>query len=406
MSQCLRDRADRAFANQPMMGGGPGSESTLPLQSADEAERGRDQALRAQCHASPLATLLWQVRGDHLTLVALNAEAEAMLLDESKRLLGRTESQAFGDFPAIVDGLRRCMATGERVQRELDYPARSSDEPRRLRITFGFVPDDLVFMHMEDLTALRRAEAEARRHHAEVLHMKRLATVSEFAASLAHEIKQPLSVLTTDLQAALWMIDNGADPDRVVTLIERASRAAERAGAVVSHTRQLVANRTQSRKRADLNAIIESAIEAIGPNAERAGVSLRFEAGADLPPIEADVRQLDRVVMNLAQNAIQAMRGFEPRAEAHRLTISTEAEGASLRLRVDDTGPGLGEAQIERIFEPFYTTRGEGMGMGLSICSRIVEAHGGALTCGSNPDGGARFEATLPVAMAGQQSAA
>ncbi len=357
------------------------------------------QRLRAQFDGHPVPTFTWQreAEGPGLILVDMNRAADEVTQHRARRFVGKSDAQIYPDLPEMRQGLRQCADTGRQQQCELWYRYRSTGQRRRLRVTFAFVPEDMVLTYMEDLTEQLAAQDRAQQHLSELLHMKRVAAVAEFAASLAHELSQPIGALMNDLQTALWIVEQDGNVARTVQLLRNAGSLAERAGQIVRSTRQLVSNSVAARRNMSINPIVESALNVIASEARQADVHLIFDAGSDLPEIRIDRMQIEQVVMSLARNAVEALAAHPTIGKPRRVTVSTREVGGNLLIRVEDTGPGIDAADTERVFEPFFTTRDDGLGMGLAICRRIAEAHGGRLCCGSNHDGGAAFDVYLPL---------
>jgi PAS domain S-box-containing protein len=255
-----------------------------------------------------------------------------------------------------------------------------------------------------DLTERKRAEAEAResegRYRAvqmELAHANRVATMGQLTASIAHEVKQPITATTTNAATALrWL---GAQPPNLEEARQALGRIVEtshRAGDVVDRIRALVNKAPPRKDGLDINEAIREVIELTRGEVVRTGVSMQANLADGLPLIYGDRVQLQQVILNLVVNAVEAMSGVD--AEARDLLISTEkVEPDGVLVAVRDTGPGLAPAAIDRLFEAFYTTKPSGLGMGLSICRSIIEAHGGQLWAEANEPQGAVFQFLTPV---------
>jgi PAS domain S-box-containing protein len=254
-----------------------------------------------------------------------------------------------------------------------------------------------------DLTDRRRAEAEAReseRRYREVqtgvAHANRVATLGQFTASIAHEVSQPIAAAVTNAQAALrWLGARPPDLEEVRQTLGRIVKDANRAGDVIGRIRELIKKAPPRKDWVDINEVIREVIELTGGEAEKNGTSTQTALMEGLPHIEGDRVQLQQVVLNLIVNAVQAMGAV---AEGPReLFITTaEAEPNSVLVAVKDTGPGLAPDSLQHVFAPFYTTKPDGLGMGLSICRSIIEAHGGQLWVTANAPCGSIFHFTVP----------
>jgi PAS domain S-box-containing protein len=250
-----------------------------------------------------------------------------------------------------------------------------------------------------DLTERKRAEAEAReseRMRMELAHANRVATMGQISASIAHEVNQPIAATVTNAQAGLRFLGARAvDLNEVQRILNDIVRDQQRAGEVIGRIRDLIEKAPPRRDRLEINGAIREVVELTWGEAGHNGVSVQTELADPLPVVQGDRVQLQQVILNLIINAIQAMGGSDegPR----ELLISTKKLEAGVLVMVRDTGPGLAPAALDRVFESFYTTKPSGMGLGLSICRSIVEAHGGQLWASANEPRGAVFQFTLPT---------
>jgi PAS domain S-box-containing protein len=255
-----------------------------------------------------------------------------------------------------------------------------------------------------DLTERKRAEAEARENErryrevrTELEHANRVATMGQLTASIAHEVAQPIAAAVTNAQAALrWLDARPPDLDEARQTLDRLVKNAGRAGEVIGGIRALIKKAPPRKDLVDINEVIREVIELTRGEAEKNGTSAQTALLEGLPLVEGDRVQLQQVVLNLTVNAVQAMSAV---AEGPReLFITTaQAKPNGVLVSVRDTGPGLAPATVERLFEPFYTTKPTGLGMGLSICRSIIEAHGGRLWVEANEPRGAIFKFLTPV---------
>ncbi|UCC30502.1 MAG: PAS domain S-box protein [Phycisphaerales bacterium] len=248
-----------------------------------------------------------------------------------------------------------------------------------------------------DITARVRAEEEARERQAELARVSRLGTIGEMATGLAHELNQPLAAIVNYIQACLERMRSGkGDLKELLVDMEQAAAQAERAGEIIEFIRDFVRKREPRRVAADFNALVQGATDLVRLEARRGNVQLHLELADSLPPVTADSIQIQQVVVNLARNGLEAME--ETEAGAKNLTIRTsKAGGSSVECAVADTGPGLSKDAMNRLFDPFYSTKPNGLGMGLSISQSIIEGHGGRLSAETAPDGGTMFRFTLPL---------
>jgi C4-dicarboxylate-specific signal transduction histidine kinase len=242
-----------------------------------------------------------------------------------------------------------------------------------------------------------RRERQYREMQGELAHANRVATMGQLTASIAHEIRQPIATARNNAAAALRFLDK-SPPDlaEVREALACIVKDADRTSDVVDRIGSLVKKAPPQREAVDLNAAILEVTALTQSEAVKTGVTVATQLADDSPPIRCDRVQLQQVMLNLIVNAIQSMSGVEDdNRELHISTASMEPEGVCVAVR--DTGPGLRPESLPRVFEPFYTTKPDGMGMGLSICRSIVEAHGGRLWATSCEPRGALFQFTVPA---------
>jgi PAS domain S-box-containing protein len=244
-----------------------------------------------------------------------------------------------------------------------------------------------------DVTERRRAE-EGRQALA---HANRITTMGQLTASISHEINQPIAAVVSNAQAALrWLDMRPPNPHEVREALGRIVKDGRRASDVISRIRALVRKAPPRKDQLDINDMIRDAIALTRSELHRTRVSLRSQLAEVLPPVLGDRVQLQQVMVNLIVNAIEAMSGIGD--DMRLLTIISHAANSDhLVIEVQDTGCGFDPANLDRLFQSFYTTKPEGMGMGLAISGSIVESHGGRLSAAANEPRGAVFRFTLPV---------
>ena len=252
-----------------------------------------------------------------------------------------------------------------------------------------------------DITERKRSEEALRQAEADLAYMNRVTTMSELAASLAHEIKQPIAAAVTDANTCLrWLTRETPDVEEARQTASRMVKDATRAAEIISRIRMLFKKGASERELVDVNDVIREMIVLLRTDATRYSISVRTELAQDLPRIMGDRVQLQQVVMNLINNSVDAMRDVEGVRE---LAIKSQrSENTHLLLSVSDTGVGL-PAQKDQIFNAFFTTKVHGTGMGLAISRSIVESHGGRLWAGDNSPRGASVYLTLPTTTEAHQ---
>ena len=248
-----------------------------------------------------------------------------------------------------------------------------------------------------DLTERRRSEAELRRTQAELIHVSRVSAMGTMASTLAHELNQPLTAVTSYVRGCRRLLADLKDPavDQVCQALEYAEAGALRAGQIVRHLRELVARGTVNVGAEDLNKLVEDASVVAFVDEHLHGISHRIEIDRDASWVEADRIQIQQVLINLIRNAVQALQ----HAEQREVLISARAETDDMiEISVADSGSGIADSIRDALFSPFNSTKTEGMGIGLSISRTIIEAHHGRIWAEDGRNGGAVFRFTLPRA--------
>ncbi len=242
-----------------------------------------------------------------------------------------------------------------------------------------------------------RRERQYREMQSELAHANRVATMGQLTASIAHEIKQPIAAARINAAAALRFLDKSPpDVAEVREALTCIVNDADRASDVVDRIGSLIKKAPPRKEVVDLNAAVLEVTALTHSEAVKTGVTVGTQLAGELPRIQCDRVQLQQVMLNLIVNAIQSMSGVEDgNRELHISTVSIEPEGVCVAVR--DTGHGLRPESLPRLFEPFYTTKPDGMGMGLSICRSIIEAHGGRLWATRCEPRGALFQFTIPA---------
>jgi PAS domain S-box-containing protein len=248
----------------------------------------------------------------------------------------------------------------------------------------------------------KRAEEKLHKAQAELAHVTRVTTMGELTASIAHEVNQPLTAVLTNANASLrWLVGDPPDLEEARACLRRILRDGHRAGEVLTRIRSLVKKSAPAQARLDLNDTVQEVLLITDAEARRHRVFARTDLAAALPPVWGDRVQLQQVLLNLVMNGIEAMREVTDRPR-ELLIRSRPEESSHVLVAVQDRGTGLDEPRLKRVFEAFYTTKPEGMGMGLPISRSIIEAHGGRLWAARNAGPGVTFQFTLPLPGAPQ----
>ena len=250
-----------------------------------------------------------------------------------------------------------------------------------------------------DVTAAKHAEEELHKAQANLAHAARVMTLGELAASIAHEINQPLAAIATSGNACLrWLDRTPPDLDAARQAAVRIVQDAHRAGDVIRGLRALAGKSGPQLMPFDIDGAIQEVLALTRTDLHRHGVELHTDLSAQVPPVIGDRVQLQQVLLNLVMNGIQAMATVSDRRRELTISVSPAAP-EHVQVTVEDTGPGLDPAIVQRIFDPFFTTKPDGLGLGLSISRSIIEAHGGQLWASLRAPHGTAFHFTVPVAV-------
>ncbi len=248
-----------------------------------------------------------------------------------------------------------------------------------------------------DVTERKRLEERDRRQIDAVAHQARLTMLGEVASALAHQLNQPLTSIAGYAAGVKRLLEGAGQPDaRLVDAMARLGDQAAEAGRIVKRIREFLTRRTPRREAMDLDVAARRALALLGRELHRLQLRVDWAVAPGLPAVEADPVLIEQVILNLVRNACDEMAPLP--AERRRLRIAIAPADGHLRLDVEDSGPGLRGRGVLQLAAPFYSTKPDGMGMGLAICRSIVEAHHGAFDAGDSPLGGARFSFTLPEA--------
>jgi PAS domain S-box-containing protein len=322
-------------------------------------------------------------------------------------LKGASIREVAGDkaYEAVRGYIERALA-GEEVQfeTELTTPDGLSRYVQALYVPHVGERDGVrgFYALVHDITEDRRVDLEIQRQRDELAHISRVATLGELTASLAHEIHQPLAAIMSNAQAALrFLAQDEPDYEEVRGILQDIVADDRRATEVIQRLRLLLRRARPELVPLAINELIGDVLTLLKREVFLRGITIEVGLDADLPPVVGDRVQLQQVLLNLVLNAADAMA--ESQAEYRRLMIRTEREDeGKVRVSVRDFGAGLDGQNLHRLFEPFYSTKPQGLGMGLAISRSIVEAHGGQLWASNNPDRGATFMFTVRTSPGAQ----
>jgi PAS domain S-box-containing protein len=304
------------------------------------------------------------------------------------------------------------LALAQRVIAQASSSGRDFDFEHRLLMQDGAVKhlhvvghavrdqaEDLEFIgSVMDVTAAKHAEEELHKAQATLAHAARVMTLGELAASIAHEINQPLAAIATSGNACLrWLDRTPPDRDAARQAAVRIIQDAHRAGDVIRGLRALAGKSGPQLIPFDINGALQEVLVLTRTDLHRHGVELHTDLSAQVPPVIGDRVQLQQVLLNLVMNGIQAMATVSDRRRELTISIAPAAP-ERVQVTIEDTGPGLDPAIVQRVFDPFFTTKPDGLGLGLSISRSIIEAHGGRLWATLRAPHGTAFHFTIPVA--------
>jgi PAS domain S-box-containing protein len=251
-----------------------------------------------------------------------------------------------------------------------------------------------------DITDRKRAEDENASQRAELEHLGRVATVSELSGALAHELNQPLAIIMSNAEAAQQLLERSSpDVPEIRAILGDIVAANERAGEVIRRLRNLLKRGEPNRQLLLINEVVKEVVQFMRADLARRGVVVKLALAAELPQVQADRVPLEQVLINILGNACDAMAGNAPGDRA--INIATGSAAGMVDLQIRDAGCGL-PAEPERVFAPFFSTKEQGLGLGLAICRSIISMHAGKLWAEPNTDRGATFHLSLPIAIRAQ----
>ena len=400
-------RPDFPTAAERLLLGIAANEATIALQrwqaEAEERTRQTEQELRLVIDTIP--ALVWSALPDgSVNFVNKRMLEYTGLPLEDVKGWGWTAAWHPGDRATLMKEWRAALAAGEPFTKEARVRRADGEYrwflwrtvPRRDKLGkivtwYGTTTD------VEDRKRAEEAETALHQAQAELAHLTRVSTLGELTSSIAHEVNQPLAAVVTNANAALrWLGAQPPDVEEARQALSRISRDGNRAGDVIRRIRALVQKAPPRKDLLDVNEIINDVIALTRSEVLRNGVSLQTRLAKDLPLIQGDRVQLQQVMLNLIINAVEAMSGVSERSRELAIGSRKDASNGVL-VTVRDSGPGLNPESLDHLFDAFYTTKPGGMGMGLSICRSIVEAHGGHVRAAANVPQGAIFQFSVPT---------
>jgi two-component system sensor kinase FixL len=367
-----------------------------------ELKQAQDR-FRLVVEASPNGIVVVNAQG-HIVLV--NACCEKLFGYRREELIGQAvevlvPERFRGELPALREGSNTLTAKGAVGGVGLELFARRKDGTEfPVEIGSSLIESQegtLILNVIVDISARTQADAQTREHREQVAHLSRVAIMGEMSGALAHELNQPLTGIVNNASAGRRFIAKGrADLPKLDSLLEAIVLDGHRGGEIIRGIRSMVRKGEEVRSPVNLNDVIDRVLGFVGSDALERHCALVTEADPALPPVEANQVQLQQVLLNLVVNAFEAMRET-PVAERRVIIRSERESGLRVRVSVRDYGSGLPAGQPERIFERFFSTKREGMGLGLAIVRSIITSHGGELNAANAKGGGAWVYFSLPV---------
>ena len=380
-----------------------GKPAPLSLVMLDITERKwAEERFRLAVEASPSAIVMFDEQAKILLVNGLTQElfgySREELIGESVEILVPERFRA--ELPAhqaafFAAPQPRAMRAGR------DLFARRKDGSEFL-VEIGLNPihtpeGTLVLTAIVDITERKRMELELQRNREELAHVTRVSTVGELTTSVAHELNQPLGAILSNAEAAeMFLAANPPALDEVRDILADIRKDDQRASEVIQRMRSLLRKQELAPKSIEINEAVEEVLKLMSIDASARKVAMKFERTAGLPRVWCDPVHFQQVVLNLVLNGMEAMAGL-PEEKRQVVVRTGPANNGTVKIAVADSGPGIPVDSLPKLFEHFFTTKKEGMGMGLSIARTIVEAHHGQIWAENNSGIGATFYFTVPV---------
>ena len=376
-----------------------------------EEERRSKEALRESANlmglaadAGNLAMWVWDVSGNDVWMTERGRSLFGLAPDARLDFAATLDSVHPEDRAAREGAIHHALQT--RSDYEMEYRVQLADGMVRWihGRGRGVSPDDgsgpKLFGVSMDVTARKQAEASAAQKRAELEHVARVATLGELTATLTHELRQPLAAIGINSHVGVRLLD-APEPDlqKVRSTLADICEVTERAGEVIGGLRAMLKrdSTAEGLTDVDVNDVIRIVERIVHGDANLHQVAVHLDLSSDVRPVKGDSVQLQQVILNLMLNAFSAMSGTGLDG-ARRLVVRTNSiDESNVLVEVQDSGTGIAAEKLESIFDPFVTSKPEGLGMGLSICRSIIERHGGRISAANNPDRGATFSIMLPV---------
>jgi PAS domain S-box-containing protein len=335
------------------------------------------------------------------TIVSANAAVETIFGYRPEELAGCSISKLMPSLLSVMNGcgLPRAIKCNGQIHEVEGIHKNGAIVPLDLSIAEFSIDNMHYFANIvRDVSLRKHREQQDKKHLDELAHVTRLGLMGEMASGIAHEVNQPLAAISSYTQVSLSLI-NTENPDQVklTEILSKTQEQALRAGKIIHRMREFVKYHAKQRSIVDVNALIHDAVCLCTSELKQNDIRLAFELENNLPPVAVDQIQIEQVIINLLRNSIDALKSL-PAKQQRQVSIQSRLTlNDCIQVRVKDNGPGLDKEQQQKILTPFYTTKADGMGMGLSITRSLVEAHDGTLHFNSEPGKGTTFYFTLPI---------
>jgi PAS domain S-box-containing protein len=365
---------------------------------AEEALRSSEEQWRDVFENNPTMYFMVDAAGK---VMAVNQFGAEQLGYTANQLVGKPVLNVFceSDREAVQRNFALCLKELGRARNWEARKVRRDGEVLWVRETAKAVPrlnGPIVLIACEDITEKKRAEEALNKAQADLAHVSRVTTMGELVASIAHEVNQPLGAIVTNGHACVHLLSREVpDLDKAREVIGRMIGDGMRASEVIKRIRDLLRKAPPEKTPLNINEPIQEVIALVSSDLIRSEVELKADLAADLPPIEGDRIQLQQVILNLILNAKDAMSAVQTHPRELLIT-SRKSKSGQVVVAVRDSGKGLDPGDADRIFDPFFSSKPEGMGLGLSISRTIIEAHHGTLWATPNEDKGVTIQFALP----------
>ncbi|MGZ5044988.1 MAG: ABC transporter substrate-binding protein [Methylobacter sp.] len=374
------------------------------MKKVEELDRSRHQLMEREAklnsifNASVEGIITMNVSN---TITSANASVETIFGYKPEELIGCSINKLMTPLPSTLNesSFPDAVKAVRQIQEIDGIHKNGSLVPLDLSTAEYSIDNEHYFTHIvRDVSLRKHQEQKEAKHLKELAHVTRLGLMGEMASGIAHEVNQPLSAISSYTQVSLNLIDAEL-PDlvKLAEILHKTQDQALRAGRIIHRMREFVKSHAQKCSTADVNALIHDSVGLCMAELKQNDIKLTFELDNNLPSVHVDQIQIEQVLINLIRNSVDALKGLAEKQQ-RQLTISSRMTlNNSIQVRVKDNGTGIDKEQQQKILTPFYTTKADGMGMGLSITRSLVEAHDGMLNFYSQPGKGTTFYFTLPV---------